>query len=600
MALPLAALAAAGLFNAAHATFPGENGVIVFDSPTGTEPEVIKRVSPGNSAVTSLASGRQPSVSPNGKKIAFTKDHDIYVMNIDGSNVIQLTNDHYSYSPAWLPDGSKLAYGRFAPPSNVFTVWTMNPDGTGKTFVRGLDPGNSPLKFNFTWSPVYSTLFAFDGGSGVKIGNTLNPDIQPRAPEGRTPSWEPDGKTILFAQSNNQFEVVADDESPRALAVPPNGTVGGVNAVSPDGAFVAGGDATHNMELRSRARNGSTPNNFTWETSAGKADWSRMPKNCYETTPQGGGEIVAGDVDFYATQCAIAVMPDDGLSNGILKQVIAVGPDKLLYHRALKTNPSGGAPTWGGFARVPGVGLNPNGILAKKIAIAASRNGSSQIVIVNANDNLVYHAMRYANGTWSGFNPLDGDEGAPNFAARDVAITINASTPTSPGNAQVIANAFGLGAVFHRVRWAAGNWTPFQMVPGSYGSTNELAIAADESGNANVLATSGNGKILQVLRYAAGNWSNWLYAGLPAGTTLAASSDVAVTRTLSGTAQMMFTDAAGNVLLQERPTPNEPSSWQSQVPTTQIANTVGRAVSISAGATTDSSSQLLLTRTFPQ
>jgi hypothetical protein len=39
---------------------------------------------------------------------------------------------------------------------------------------------------------------------------------------------------------------------------------------------------------------------------------------------------------------------------------------------------------------------------------------------------------------------------------------------------------------------------------------------------------------------------------------LSASSDVAVTRTLYGTVQLLFTDAAGNTHLQERGNPNVP------------------------------------------
>lgn len=605
MALALATLAAAGLFNPAHATFPGENGVIVFHSLNPiTENFDIQRVSPGNSAVTTLATaGRSPSVSPNGRKVAFSSQDglSIYVMNIDGSNVVLLDSGQPVDSPVWLPDGSQVVFAR-TPPNNPIELWTVNPDGSGKAFMRSLKGFTSSGRVALAWSPL-GNLYAFDSG-GLNIADNVTFDVRKLAPEGSGAAWAPDGASILFRSNNGgQFEINPDGSNLRQ--VPSTGYVGFVNAISPDGALIAGGMSTNGQSLLTTRKRAGSPTTFSWAANALNTDWSRVPKNCYATTSQGGGGVLAGDVDFYAAQCAIAVMPDSG-QHGALQQAIAIGPDQRLYHRVLKPGAPGVAPTWTSFTRVPGAGGNSNGINARKIAIAASRDGSAQVVIINTDDNLVYHAMRYANGTWSGFVAVDGASGAPNFAARDVAIAIDLSTPTSPGNAQVIANGLAAGGLYHRVRWPAGNWSSFQPISDSnVFTTNGIALAVGEDGNTNVLAitTTANGnqsQIMQSLRYAAGNWSGWGLVAMPAGITFSTSSDVAVTRTINGLAQVMFTDSMGNAYSQDRPTPNMPFSWQVQAPTTQIANTVGRAVSISAGATAGSSSQLLLTRTFPQ
>lgn len=613
MALALATLATAGLFNAAHATFPGENGVIVFDSLSTTGSEVIKRVSPSNSAVINLGTGRYPSVSPNGKKVAFLKGTDVYVMNIDGSNVVQLTTlptGQTPYSPAWLPDGSKVMYGLFVAWDKPIELWTVKPDGTGRTFVRqlnidktttgGLDLALAP------WISLSTNIYTFNGG-GLNIANDATPTITNLATDGGGSSWAPDARSILFHNNNGQqFEINPDGSNRRS--VPSAGGIYETGAISPDGKYVAGGVMTNLQPLLTTRPRAGTPTTFSWPDYVSyKTDWSRAPKNCYTTTLEGGGEVLAGDVDFYAGQCAIVVMPDGGL-NGVLEQAIAIGPDSHLYHRALKPGPSGGAPVWTPFLRVPGAGGSPNGILAKKIAIAASKDGSAQVVIMGAgysDNNVVYHAMRYANGTWSGFTALNGVGVASNFAARDVAITIGGSTPTSPGNAQVIANGLVRGDLYHRVRWVDGSWTPFASITPNGVATHEIALAAAEDGNTNVLAMTtlsdgSQGRIMQALRYASGNWTGWVTVGMPNGTTLSASSDVAVTRTLSGAAQLMYTDSAGNVLFQERSSPNISETWQTQVPNVLIADTIGRGVSISAGATPNSSSELLLTRTFPQ
>ncbi len=120
--LALATLATGACLNTAHATYPGENGVIVFDisgtlGPVGS----ISKVSPGSSPVVLAVGGINPVVSPNGKKVAFLRlnlmtyeGYDIYVVNIDGSNEVKLTDASVKgvsfVDPMWSPDGSKLGY----------------------------------------------------------------------------------------------------------------------------------------------------------------------------------------------------------------------------------------------------------------------------------------------------------------------------------------------------------------------------------------------------------------------------------------------------------------------------------------------------------
>jgi Tol biopolymer transport system component len=95
------------------------------------------------------------SWSPDGTKIAFTRasssagggvdNYDIFVMNADGSNPVNLTNttqQHplhgYEFSPAWAPDGSKIAFHAVgvndAPgPFFVTPIFSMNANGSGVT-----------------------------------------------------------------------------------------------------------------------------------------------------------------------------------------------------------------------------------------------------------------------------------------------------------------------------------------------------------------------------------------------------------------------------------------------------------------------------------
>ena len=53
---------------------------------------------------------------------------DIYVINADGGNPVQLTNDSQDdISPAWSPDGSRIIFA--SKRDGNFEIYVMNADG---------------------------------------------------------------------------------------------------------------------------------------------------------------------------------------------------------------------------------------------------------------------------------------------------------------------------------------------------------------------------------------------------------------------------------------------------------------------------------------
>ncbi|HEY1248165.1 MAG TPA: hypothetical protein VGE97_04190, partial [Nitrososphaera sp.] len=94
----------------------------------------------------------QPTWSPDGEKIAFVGDGEIYVMNADnGRGVTRLTNNNVSdSSPTWSPDGEKIAFQRGTEFENSSEIYSMNADnGRGVTRLTNNNVSDSSP----TWSP---------------------------------------------------------------------------------------------------------------------------------------------------------------------------------------------------------------------------------------------------------------------------------------------------------------------------------------------------------------------------------------------------------------------------------------------------------------
>lgn len=607
MAATIAALAMLGALGNAHATFPGENGVIVFENPVT---KMIGRTPPSGGAITYLAPGNSPAVSPSGKKIAYALNGRIRVMNIDGTNDVQLTGGPADGYPAWTTSGNSIAFIR-----NGFQLWVMNQDGSSQGYSRLLGANLTYTASGLDWSPSASSPLQITYAVGPNMGSTTGVFIADAGQDqdlaelghGLYPSYAPDGASVIYrGQDGNAREVNTNATNDHLVSA---AGLASRNAISPDGTLIAAGvgdGTTNRLQTRPRAGGSAT---VQWSEQAWNPSWSRVPQNCYETTPQGGGGMLAGNTDFYAEQCAVVVMPDGGqMSGGVLMQAVAIGPDKRVYLSTLKNN-SVGVPTWTPFVPTIGVSGNTGGVVAKEVAIAGAKDGSSQLVIT-VDDGTVYHTVRNANGTWqaSGFQPLVN--GSLAFQARDVAITINASSASSPGNAQVIANGIDVGGVYHRVRSADGSWTEWAGVPGATGlNTRQLAIAAGEDGNTNVLTTvvqpdGATAQIKRQVRYANGTWDpSFVTVAVPSSVTLPAlTTRIALTLTAgsAGKAQLMYTDAAGRAWFQERSSPLNQFAWTGPVGNTQVASGGSRAVSISAQPGGTGASEVMLTRTSPQ
>jgi hypothetical protein len=99
-----------------------------------------------------------PAAAPDGSRIAFMSQRSgnwhIFVMNRDGSGLIDLTPDSFNQGlPAWSPDGRQIAY--VSNRNNLWALWIMNADGT-RAYQAAQLPGSPDGKVR-TAQPVEST-----------------------------------------------------------------------------------------------------------------------------------------------------------------------------------------------------------------------------------------------------------------------------------------------------------------------------------------------------------------------------------------------------------------------------------------------------------
>ncbi len=193
-------------------TLAGGGNRIAFVSGRNGNPDIFL-MNPDGSAVVNLtnhpAQDLDPAWSPDGGKIAFGSNrgggcNNLYVMKADGSGVTRLTTGALCDSrPSWSPDGSQIAFERCC--SNEGSdIYVIEADGTNLRQVTG---GGFFISDQPSWSPDGARI-AFERYSS--LGGEL-PDIYVIGVDGTGltrlttdplqdmyPAWSPDGTRIAF------------------------------------------------------------------------------------------------------------------------------------------------------------------------------------------------------------------------------------------------------------------------------------------------------------------------------------------------------------------------------------------------------------------
>jgi Tol biopolymer transport system component len=106
-----------------------------------------------------------PSWFPEGKRLVFAKDFNLYVASIDGAGVEQLTQGNTFYRPSVSPDGSWIACDGVARRSR-YGIILMRADGKQ---IRRITTGANEIENDAgaSWSPD-SRQIVFSGHRGFK------------------------------------------------------------------------------------------------------------------------------------------------------------------------------------------------------------------------------------------------------------------------------------------------------------------------------------------------------------------------------------------------------------------------------------------------
>jgi TolB protein len=245
-----------------YATFPGQNGKIVFVSDRSGSWQ-LHTMDPDGRDMTQVTNmpptdydNWTPSFSPDGKRIAFCYGTgissevsltEIYVINADGTGLKQLTQSGGGDCfPHWSSDGSHIAFSGNFPPAGAIAV--MRSDGTGQELLLR----NGQWKF---WN-VFGSIYTPDGQnivfesqfgglvSAVWIMNSNGTHprrLTPAPLEAYQIDVSPDGRHILIndhfntAIPSSTFVMDIDGKNRKLIFTPLENAHEGPVGYSPDG-----------------------------------------------------------------------------------------------------------------------------------------------------------------------------------------------------------------------------------------------------------------------------------------------------------------------------------------------------------------------------
>ena len=208
-------------FNAYSPKWSPDGRRLVFEIPgsgiyaTSDDGEGTTAIVRSSFARSGVGAPVEPAWSPDGNSIAFVSrsfafgpasffsvSRDIYVADVNGERITQLTNTPGAaeYAPSWSPDGKMIVYDRTVPATQG-DIWVMNADGSGQRELFSSVENESYPSYSPDGSKIVFSS-SQDGDSEIYVIDATGEGL--RKLTGNTyadwaPHWSADGSQIVFA-----------------------------------------------------------------------------------------------------------------------------------------------------------------------------------------------------------------------------------------------------------------------------------------------------------------------------------------------------------------------------------------------------------------
>ncbi len=246
-----------------------------------------------NVQITNGVNQGTPAWSPDGKKITFSSNQGIWIMNADGSNQKQVFDSViWDGEPCFNDDGSKIYFAsEYVSPiySKFISIHLVDSDGLNRVQLTknadirapAVSPDGGTVAYISKLSGNYDiwTMDA-DGSNNVRLTDDPADEL--------TPAWSPDGKSIIYSSEGNIWTV--DRAGIRIKQLTDDEFSNGDPFFSPDGSkIVFASDRSGNSDLWLMNSNGTGAFQLTSDASEQKNPaWAPDGKNIVYVSNEDG------------------------------------------------------------------------------------------------------------------------------------------------------------------------------------------------------------------------------------------------------------------------------------------------------------------------